>query len=156
MDRNTYLDIVKGIQPGAFFRLAWEKDEAPAAAHRKAGVVLTKRVRAVVRAGIDFANMKVNEGRETGPLPWGEWDDESNHTLIFTRDEDTNDPSKFYARVYINRVTEAEYFVNGQQVARDEYVQYLIPSKREKPASVGNIANITLDHVTEAGVSRAA
>ena len=58
MDRNTYLDIVKDIQPGAFFRLAWEKDEAPAAAHRKAGVVLTKRVRAVVRAGIDFANMK--------------------------------------------------------------------------------------------------
>ena len=58
--------------------------------------------------------------------------------------------------MYINRVTEAEYFVNGQQVTRDEYVQYLIPSKREKPASVGNIANITLDHVTEAGVSRAA
>ena len=156
MDRNDYLAIVQNIQPGEFFRLSWEKDEEPAAAHRKAGVVLTKRVRAVVRAGIDFANLGVNEGREIGSLPWGEWDEESNHTLIFTRDKETQVPSTFYARVYINRVTEAEYLVNGEQVTRDEYVQYLVPSKRDKAASIGNIANITLDNVTEAGVSRAA
>lgn len=150
MNRDQYLTIVSNIQPGAFFRLVWEREETPAAPHRKNGVVLSKRVRAIVRSGVKFANLKVNEGRETGPLPYGKYVPESNGQLIET------DSGKTLARVYINRVVKADYFVNGKPVSREEYEQYLVPSKRNKAPSVGGVTNITVDHIIEAGVNRAA
>lgn len=160
MDRETYLSIVKGIRKGAFYRLQWKRQEAPAARY-KGSVVLEKDFSAVVRGGgIDWSNFEAVKAEKgdapTGPLPYGEYDDESDGTLIFTRDKVTGEPSKWYARVYINRVVSAHYFVNGEEVSREEYEQYLIPSKRNKPATLGKIANITLDYITDAGVSRTA
>lgn len=150
MDRDQYLASVSSIQPGAFHRLVWERNDDPAAPHRKAGVTLTKRVRAVVRSGIKFSNLAVNADRETGPLPYGKYVPGSKGRLIET------DAGKLLARVYINRVVEADYFVNGQPVSRGEYEQYLIPSKRNRPATIGGVTNITLDHIIEAGTSRVA
>ena len=76
----TAADITNKILSckGNFVKVFWKSNPSPAAIHKKNGVVLEKVTNAVVRAGIDFANLtSVKEGIANGErgevqsLPWG-------------------------------------------------------------------------------------
>ena len=64
---------------GNFVKAVWKSNPNPAAAHKKAGIVLEKHTSAVCRAGINYANLSAVQNAieagerpsEIGPLPFG-------------------------------------------------------------------------------------
>jgi len=91
----------------------------------------------VIRLGVDYSKMKVNEGRETeiGSLPWGKWVEGLEGYVIEHK-------GNYYLRVassYSN-TTKSIYTLNGVEVG-DEIVNELVaPSKlASKPSDVYNI-----------------
>jgi hypothetical protein len=112
---------------GQFVSASWASNPTPAAAHKKTGVVLEKRTRAVVKTGIDFANLKeVKQGIASGErgevesLPWGEW-------AVFPYL--INHKGAEYLRLYpAGGKPDVEYFVNGKKVDRETFKSYLTPS----------------------------
>ena len=116
---------------GQFVSASWASNPTPAAAHKKAGVVLEKRTRAVVKTGIDFANLKeVKQGIASGErgevesLPWGEW-------AVFPYL--INHKGAEYLRLYpAGGKPEVEYRVHGEVVTREVFKSYLTPSEQKK------------------------
>lgn len=119
---------------GQFVKAVWKSNPSPAAAHKKAGIVLEKHTSAVCRAGINFANLSsVQQGIEEGirgevqELPWGQW--KSFPYIITHKDAE-------YVRLYpTDSKCETLYFVNGEQVDRDAFSAYLTPSDAAKMTS---------------------
>lgn len=132
-------EITKKIisaQNGAFQSVAWESEKKPSAKFK--GVSLKKRCKAVARAGVNFANLKiVKEGIENGErgevqsLPWGEWE-----TFPFTISHN----GARYVRLYLNGgQIESEYFVNGERTNKETFESYLNPSDRAKQNETGTV-----------------
>lgn len=118
---------------GAFLAVEFTTDKAPRAEFK--GTRLTKRVRMVARAGIDYANLStVREGIASGergevqPLPWGEW---------FAFPYVIAHKGGYYFRLYpvAGSVPTVTYTVNGETVDRDTFAGYLTPSERAKMES---------------------
>ena len=123
---------------GNFVKVYWKSNPSPAAAHKKNGVILEKVTNAVVRAGIDFANLSsVKEGIENGErgevqsLPWGEY-------LVFPylikHRSKGSDTDTIYVRLYpsVANTPKVKYFVNGVSVAKEEFASYLTASEASK------------------------
>lgn len=114
----------------------------PASAHKH--LTLSKRVRGVFRAGIDYANLSsVREGIEAGErgevesLPWGVWD---RFPYTITHRGAT------YFRLYPvegSRPT-VTYMIDGQPVTREAWMAVLTPSDRAKMEQGDRPACITV------------
>lgn len=119
---------------GQFVKAVWKSNPSPAAAHKKAGVLLEKHTSAVCRAGINFANLSsVQQGIAEGTrgeiqeLPWGEW--KSFPYIITHKDAE-------YVRLYpTDTRCETIYFVNGEKVDKNTFTSYLTPSEAAKLSS---------------------
>jgi hypothetical protein len=124
---------------GKYQSAEWRTTVKPAAAHKAR--TLVKVTSATIRTGVDYANLAVNEGEQTGALPWGTW-----HTFpyVITHKE------VLYGRVYAKADTiKSVYYVDGLEVDRDTFMGYLTPSQRNrKPPKGGTISprfeNLTL------------
>ena len=69
------MNKVKALQntrKGTFALARIVSDKKPLKAYRQHKI--TKVVLATVRTGVEFKNLAVNEDRETGSLPWGQWE----------------------------------------------------------------------------------
>jgi hypothetical protein len=116
---------------GQFRRAIWKSNPSPAAAHKKAGIVLEKKTSAVVRAGINFANLSsvkigIEEGTrgEVQELPWGTW-------VQFPYVIEHKD--SYYLRLYPSDTKSTTmYFVNDEEVDKDTFASYLTPSESAK------------------------
>lgn len=125
---NTKQKILQST--GQFIRVSWKSNPRPKAQFKN--LKLEKISSAVVRAGINFANLKENEGRETGRLPWGDW--KIFPYVIEHRGKD-------YLRLYPNNKPETKYFINGKTVDRDEFLDKLPESaKKEESPSCFTVA----------------
>lgn len=119
---------------GQFVKAVWKSNPSPAAAHKKAGIVLEKHTSAVCRAGINFANLSsvqigIEEGTrgEVQELPWGKW--KSFPYIIEHKDTE-------YVRLYpTDTKSNTIYFVNGEPVDKDTFKSYLTPSEANKMSS---------------------
>ena len=119
---------------GQFVKAVWKSNPTPAAAHKKAGIVLEKHTSAVCRAGINFANLSsVQQGIEEGTrgevqeLPWGQW-------KVFPYIIEHKEAE--YIRLYpTDSKCETLYFVNGVEVDRNAFSAYLTPSDAAKMTS---------------------
>jgi hypothetical protein len=119
---------------GQFVKAVWKSNPTPAAAHKKAGIVLEKHTSAVCRAGINFANLSsVQQGIEEGTrgevqeLPWGQW-------KVFPYIIEHKEAE--YIRLYpTDSKCETLYFVNGVGVDRNAFSAYLTPSDAAKMTS---------------------
>ena len=121
-------------QAGAFQAFAWRSAVKPAAAHR--GVSLVKITEAVARTGVEYANLGVNEGQDTGSLPWGEWLD---YPYV------VGHKGSEYGRLYLNDgQIRTRYYVDGREVGRDEFGQYLTPSARKSKRPNGGTVTVRL------------
>lgn len=89
----------------------------------------------VIRLGVNYANMKINEGKETGSLPWGKWVPGYEHFVIEHK-------GAYYLRVtssYSQHVR-SYYFLNGASITRDEAAAIVGERKLDShPADVYNI-----------------
>jgi len=136
MSRADFLARIN--RPGAFQKFAWASRVKPAAAHR--GSDLVKISTAVARTGVGYENLAVNEGEETGSLPWGEWLE-----YPYVVEHKGNE----YARLYLKEGTiRTRYFVDGQEVDRDTFGEYLTPSARKSSRPKGGTVTIALVNLT--------
>jgi hypothetical protein len=117
---------------GNFVKVFWKSNPSPAAIHKKAGVVLEKVTNAVVRAGIDFANLTSvkesianGERGEVQSLPWGEW---KVFPYVITHKD------KEYIRLYpsVANTPKVKYFVNNEEVDKTTFASYLTNSEANK------------------------
>lgn len=123
---------------GAFQSVQWTSTVKPAAAHK--GSTLVKTTTAVVRTGVDYANLGVNADTETGELPWGEW-------AVFPYVVQHN--GQEYVRLYVKDGTvKTRYAVDGVTVDREEFLSYLTPSQRKPSKPNGGTITVKAQSVT--------
>jgi hypothetical protein len=117
---------------GFYVKAVWKSDVKPKAslkAHK-----LVKITSAVCRAGVDYANLtSVKEGIASGErgevqsLPWGEW---YKFPTVITH------KGAFYYRLYPTKNKEqrpnSKFFVDGKQVDKETFAEYLTPSNAKK------------------------
>jgi hypothetical protein len=125
---------------GQFVKAVWKSNPSPAAAHKKAGVLLEKHTSAVCRAGINFAQLSAvkdaiaaNERGEVQELPFGTW---LHFPYIIKHTPKGSEDEQYYVRLYpTDSRCETIYFVNGEKVDKDTFTSYLTPSEAAKLSS---------------------
>jgi hypothetical protein len=124
---------------GQFVRAIWKSNPTPAAAHKKAGITLEKKTSAIVRSGINFAQLSaVKEGiasgdrPEVGELPFGRWkiNPVTGESMFpYVIETDKGDQIRMYPS---HTKSTTIYFVNGEEVAKEKFAEYLTPSDSKK------------------------
>jgi len=129
---------------GQFVKAIWKSNPTPAAVHKKAGIILEKRNSAVVRSGINFANLSAvklavenNERDPVSELPFGKWhvDSEGNSLFpyVISHTPKGSDEEVLYIRLYpTDSKANTLYYVNGKSVDKETFATYLTPSDRKK------------------------
>lgn len=130
----TAEQIVEKIKSahGEFIKAAWKSNPKPAAKHKD--VELEKRTVGVVRAGINYANLSavqnaIEEGTR-GPvqeLPWGEWT-----KFPYIIENRGTEYIRLYPSEGNNHKPKSIYFVNGEEVDKEEFAKYLTNSEAKK------------------------
>lgn len=140
MDTQDYLTAINagGVNSVG---VEWTTEVKPAAKwkhHR-----LTKVTTALVMTGVEYRNLAVNADAETGALPWGEW---SQYPYVVThRGQD-------YLRVNtIDGTLKTRYFVDGIDVDRQMFLDYLTPSQREAKRPNGGTLTIKASNMRLVG-----
>jgi hypothetical protein len=99
-------------------------------------------MRVTVRTGIRFATLAEIEGRDVGPLPFGEW---LIHPWVIVH------KGVLYGALYVHEFHGTDYYVDGVAVSRDTFVQYLPPSRRESRRPTGGRISPKLTGITLLG-----
>jgi len=133
-------DVVANIlkSKGNFVKAFWKSKVKSAAAYKH--ILLEKYTSAVVRAGMEYANIdhikeaiENGERDEPGPLPWGEWkivDGKSMYPYII--EHKGEDYIRLYPSNANNHIPNVKYFVDGEEVEKSEFAKYLTPSDAKK------------------------
>jgi hypothetical protein len=140
MDTQDYLDAINagGINSVG---VEWTTEVKPAAKWR--GHTLTKITRALVMTGVEYANLAVNKDTETGALPWGEW---KRYPYVIEH------KGQEYVRVNtIDRTLTTLYYVDGIDVDRQQFLDYLTPSQREAKRPNGGTLTIKASNMRLVG-----
>ena len=136
---------------GQFVRLGFSTTKK---ARRGDSAVLRTETVATVTTGKEYANLAMNEGKSTGSLPWGSW--LVRPWVIVHTPKGATDPVH-YGRIYIATKGGANmrktFFVDDQQVSREEFDSHLAPSQRAdykggRPTPEVLTLSPRLDHLT--------
>lgn len=139
MDTTEYLALVEGGV--GTFTIEYHSDTRPAAAHRERR--LRKVVTAICLTGLEYRNLRVNKGIETGPLPWGTWQTEP---FVIEHKGQT------YARLYcVENGVRAVYTCDGEVIDRSTYEGYLTPSQRSAPRPNGGCITVRMSGMRAVG-----
>ncbi len=125
---------------GQFASVTFKSNPKPAAAFK--GVVLEKVTTGVFRSGVNFANLAstkaefaTGERTEVQPLAWGEW---VQFPFVIAHKGE-----RFLRLTTVNGVKSKSVFkVNGVEVSRDEFEQFLVPSARSDAKAATEVFNI--------------
>lgn len=125
---------------GQFASVTFKSTPAPAAKFK--GVMLEKTTTGVFRSGVNFANLtSVKEGianserGEVQSLSWGEW---VNFPFVIAHKGE-----RFLRLTTVNGVKSKSTFkVNGVEVSKDEFEQFLVPSARSENKTPTEVFNI--------------
>ena len=113
------------------------------------GQGIVKESDMVIRLGVSYANMQINENRQTGQLPWGKWveglenlviEHKGNYYLRITSTDPANPESG--ADVIATR-----YLMNGVEVTKQE-VRALIG---EEKGGASPVYNVKFDNILKLG-----
>ena len=133
MDKATFIKAM-GDRKGQFARATWQSVVKTAAAHKAHKVV--KTTTATVRAGIAYANLAQNADKETGALPFGEW--ETFPFVVVHKGQD-------YLRLYLadDARTTTTYTIDGAPATAEEVRAMMTPSAL-KPREGGPVLTFTV------------
>lgn len=138
---NTNTVIARFLAaPGQFASVTFKSNPKPAAAFK--GVTLEKVTTGVFRSGVNFANLtSTKEGIANGergevqPLAWGEW---VQFPFVIAHKGE-----RFLRLTTVNGAkSKSKFFVNGTEVSRDEFEQFLVPSARSDAKAATEVFNI--------------
>jgi hypothetical protein len=110
---------------GTFRRVTYKSRVATAAAHRHREVVKVSTF--TCRAGVDYAHLAVNAGRETGPLNYGEWA-EGYEGLVLLHKGTEQVRVTFAPNAHPRSV----FTIDGQEATREEVAALLTPAAASK------------------------
>jgi hypothetical protein len=117
---------------GSFVKAYWKSNPKPAAAHKN--VILEKVTSAVVRAGVNFANLSsVKDAIENGErgevqsLPWGNW-----KQFPYIIEHKDAEYIRLYPSTGNNHFPSSTYYVDGQVVDKGTFAEFLTESERKK------------------------
>lgn len=126
MENQQILNKIKTFRKGTYVNLTKINDY---------GNGLVKETEMVIRLGVSFQNMKVNEGRTTGNLPWGKWVEGLENYVIEHK-------GNYYLRVSStnSHIAKSKYLLNNIEVSKDVAETVVNPKKlASKPSDVYNI-----------------
>lgn len=115
------------------------------------GSGIVKESDMVIRLGINYANMKINENKQTGQLPWGRWveglenlvvEHKGNYYLRIT----STDPSHPESGA---DVIATRYLRNGQEISKEEVIYMLGDNKTSNNASP--VYNVKFENILKLG-----
>ena len=120
------IEALQNIRKGTFAIARIVSDKKPLKAYRQHKI--TKVVLATVRTGVEFKNLAVNEDRETGSLPWGEWE-----VYPYAIQHKGNR----YIRLYLGNSMKVFYLVDGVKVA-SQVAKAMLPKSNSngKPSCI--------------------
>lgn len=120
------LQSLQTIRKGTFAIARIVSDKKPLKAYRQHKIL--KVVLCTVRTGIEFKNLAVNEDRETGSLPWGQWEV---YPYLITH------KGNRYLRLYLGQSMKVFYLVDGVKVA-SEVAKAMLPKSNStgKPSCI--------------------
>lgn len=117
---------------GNFVKAKWKSIPKPAARFKT--FQLEKITESVVRAGINFANLSsvkdaiaAGERGEVQPLPWGEW-----KSFPYIIEHKGAEYIRLYPSDGINHYPKSIFYVNGEEVTKEDFATYLTPSDAKK------------------------
>ena len=138
MTNQEVFERIKEIRKGRFVALRKKKD---------LGCGVTKVSDMVIRLGVNYANMKINEGRQTGSLPWGHWVPGYEQLVIEHK-------GVYYLRVAssYSKHGKATYFLNGAEITRD-HAASIVGEKKMESKSL-DVCNIRFENLIDICVKR--
>ena len=140
MTNQEILNKLQTIKKGRYISLTKVKD---------LGQGVIKQSNMVIRLGVNFANMKVNEGRETGSLPWGEWVPGLENLVI--KHTNKQGETNYYLRVansYADNTSTA-YMLNGEIISKEQALT--IVGEKKMKTSFSDVYNVKFGNIITLG-----
>ena len=115
------------------------------------GEGVRKETDMVIRLGVNYANMEINAGRQTGSLPWGAWveglenlvlEHKGNYYLRVTSTTPENPESG--ADVIATR-----YILNGRVISKEEAIA--IVGEKKMKGSASPVYNLKFENILRLG-----
>lgn len=133
--------LIEIIKKGAFTKISQKTTKKPLAKY--ADSTIEKYTDLVVRMGISYPNMKQNQNRVTGPLPWGKWMAGYENYLIEHK-------GKVYLRLYKGSVHKEKsvWYLNGKETTQ----KYLEENKIIGKQYDKDCYTILIDNIISIGV----
>ena len=97
------LEALQTLRPMSYLTVSIESNKKPLKAF--ADKTITKTVTVKVGCGGEFKNLASNKDRETGKLPWGEWE---------TYPYSITHKGNRYLRLYVRGIPQVSYKVDGE------------------------------------------
>lgn len=135
MTEQEIFEKLKEIKKGRYISLRKTKD---------LGSGVTKVSDLVIRLGVDYSKMKINEGRQTGSLPWGHWVEGYEQLVIEHK-------GIYYLRVASSytKHNRSYYYMDGQEITKAEALSVVGAKKMESKNP--DIYNIRFDNIIHIG-----
>lgn len=136
------LSTLKQIKHGRYIKITKSKD---------LGSGVTKVSDMLVRLGVSYSNMEINESRQTGSLPWGNWVAGLENLVIEHK-------GKYYLRITSTDPKHPEsgadilsttYFKNNTIITEEEAIQIL--GDKKLSASQSPVCNIKFENILSIG-----
>lgn len=146
MTNQEILTKVMEAKRGRYISLSKSKD---------LGNGVVKESDMVIRLGVNYANMSINEGKQTGSLPWGHWieglenlvlEHKGNYYLRITSINPENPESG--ADVIATR-----YLLNGELISRESALQ--IVGEKKMRVSASPVYNLKFENIIRIGGAEA-
>lgn len=133
MTNQEILNKLAVAKKGKYINLSKVKD---------LGNGITKISDMVIRLGVSYANMKLNEGKQTGSLPWGKWVEGLENLVVEHK-------GAYYLRISSKTpehpesgadVISTKYIKDGREISKEEVVAIIGEKKvSSTPSAVYNI-----------------
>lgn len=136
MLREELQNELKDYRNGAYITIEYQTMPTTRAKFKNQ---VTKHSKEVVRLGVDYSKMKINEGKEIGSLPYGQWVEEMVKFLIYNEDK-----NQYYLRVTTTGNKKhkifSNYFLNGEPIEYSQLVEMgAIAPYKGAPSPIKNI-----------------
>lgn len=153
MRNEEILNALKNVKKGRYVSLRKIKD---------LGEGIVKESDMIIRLGVSYQNMSINEGRTVESLPWGHWLEGLENLVIehTKKDKKTGEEStSYYLRVSSTNpehpdngadVVATRYLRNGVIIPKEEVVAILGEKKITSSASA--VYNIKFENIESLGV----
>lgn len=137
MTTQEILNQMGNVKKGKYVSLKKKKD---------LGEGIEKISDIVIRLGVDYANMKVAEGKEVSGLPWGKWVEGLEGLVIEHK-------GNYYLRVassYSNN-GKSIYLLNGNEISQEEVIATL--GEKKVLSANPDVYNIKFENILELNIN---